>query len=94
MLILLLKWLKSLILFEVDESIKAIARNMEYHPDDWIVDAYRVRNLKTGMEIWIADGVAFISIEGVPALNLAEKMRLNRGIKALVASKINEKLEI
>jgi len=94
MLILLLKWLKSLILFEVDESIRFIARNMEYHPDDWVVDDYTVKNKKTGMKIWIANGVAFIGIEGVPALNLAEKMRLNKGIKTLVASKITEKLEI
>ena len=63
------------------------------HSDDWTFDEYKARHDPSRLEIWIANGVLFVSLRGyMPVFSLREKYRLWRAVKKALEQKLINQL--
>ena len=78
-----------MLFFWVSKGIREFAEAMIANPHDWVqTDYYFVNKKHRDLQIWTANGVWFISINGNCGLSLAEKFYLLSAIKLTSARKL------
>ena len=73
----------------VSEGVKLIAQQMVENPHDWRQGAYQFQNVTNkDLNIWTANGVSFIRMEGGDVFTYAEKRYLVNAIKKSIAMRL------
>ena len=73
----------------VSEAVKLIAQQMVENPHDWRQGAYHFQNVTNkDLNIWTANGVSFIRMEGGDVFTYAEKRYLVNAIKKSIAIRL------
>lgn len=73
----------------VSEGVKLMAQQMVENPHDWRQGAYHFQNMTNkDLNIWTANGVSFIRMEGGDVFTYAEKRYLMNAIKKSIAMRL------
>jgi hypothetical protein len=72
----------------VSEGVKLLAKNMIENPHNWKQGPYHFSCVSSpDVNIWTANGVFFIRLEGNDSFNIAEKRHINKAIQKCIAFK-------
>ena len=75
--------------WKISDGIKQLAENMVAHPEEWQQGQYHFANTVTrDIQIWTANGTAYIDINGNKCLTMAEKRHIAAAIKRTLALKL------
>lgn len=76
--------------FTVSQGIRELCAAMVANPKDWVQGTYAFTNKKhPDINIWTANGIFFININGNEGLTFAEKWRVLNAVKLTTARKLS-----
>jgi hypothetical protein len=72
----------------ISEGVKLLAKSIVENPQNWQQRAYHFSCVSSpDVNIWTANGVFFIRLEGNDSFNIAEKRHINKAIQKCIALK-------
>lgn len=74
----------------VSEGVKDLCQSMIYNPHDWVQGNYYFSHKEhRDLNIWTANGVFFINLNGNAGFNIYEKRAINRAIHKSIANRLS-----